>query len=152
MNKEYPNNIEETIWFTWTLDTSDTNIDDWMMSDSWWEEETSTVERQVHQSEMTTTESTGTQWITPVDEVDDTDTAAVLDSVWATKAAVVGWLWYYSQHATKSVVVDWMIEEVANDTARIDALKTLAKLHFDKQFRTVKRNKKLNVVLIRDGQ
>jgi hypothetical protein len=49
-------------------------------------------------------------------------------------------------------VVDGMIEEVDNDSARIDALKTLAKFHFDKQFRTIKRNKKLNVILIRDGQ
>lgn len=61
-------------------------------------------------------------------------------------------LWYYSKEATKHVVVDGILEEVPNDSARIDALKTLAKLHFDKQFRTVKRNKKLNVILIRDGQ
>ncbi len=64
----------------------------------------------------------------------------------------MGGLWYYSQNATKYVVVDGSIEEVDNDSARIDALKTLAKLHFDKQFRTIKRNKKLNVILIRDGQ
>lgn len=101
---------------------------------------------------MTTTESDESEWITPYEEVDESDTSAVLDSVWATKAAVVGWLWLFAQNATKHVVVDWMLEEVSNDSARIDALKTLAKLHFDKQFRTVKRNKKLNVVLIRDGQ
>lgn len=101
---------------------------------------------------MTTAESDESEWITPYEEVDESDTSAVLDSVWATKAAVVGGLWYQSKNATKHVVVDWMLEEVPNDSARIDALKTLAKLHFDKQFRTVKRNKKLNVVLIRDGQ
>ena len=150
MNKTYPTNIEETIWVTWIGDTSNS---DWMMSDSGEEsEETSTAERQVHQSGVTTTESDESEWITPYEEVDESDTSAVLDSVWATKAAVVGGLWYQSQNATKHVVVDWMLEEIQNDSARIDALKTLAKLHFDKQFRTVKRNKKLNVVLIRDGQ
>ena len=93
-----------------------------------------------------------TEWTPEIEEVDDTDTAAVLDSVGATKADVVGGLWYFAQHAKKHVVVDGILEEVPNDSAKIDALKTLSKLHFDKQFKTIKRNKKLNVILIRDGQ
>lgn len=100
---------------------------------------------------MRTWEGEVIEWASEI-EVDENDTGAVLDSVWATKAAVVSGLWYYAKTATKHVVVDGMLEEVENHAGRIDALKTLAKLHFDKQFRTVKRNKKLNVVLIRDGQ
>lgn len=150
MITEDTTNIEEAIGFPLTLDTSD---GDRGGSNPWEEsEETSEALWQVHQSWGTAITSDEPEWTSEIEEVDDTDTAAVLDSVWATKAAVVEGLWYYSKEATKHVVVDGILEEVPNDSARIDALKTLAKLHFDKQFRTVKRNKKLNVILIRDGQ
>lgn len=66
--------------------------------------------------------------------------------------AVVAGIWYMAQNATKPVIIDDEVHYVKNDATKLDALKSLQKLHFDKIYKKAKRNSKLKVVLIRDGK
>ena len=135
-----------------TLDSTDT--DTWMMNSSWQQEEGEAEwsERHVLQStNRTPEESRQFEW--DVEEIEDEDDPSVVaDSVWATKMAVVAGIWYMAQNATKPVIIDDEVQYVKNDAVKLEALKALQKLHFDKALKKSKRNSKLKVVLIRDGK
>lgn len=87
--------------------------------------------------------------------IEESSIEAVIDNVWATDEAIASGLWYLAQNAEKPISLwDGEYDMVHNDSVKLEALKTLAKMkgHFESKKRKKTSTKGIKYILIREPE
>lgn len=148
-SSETSNNIDNTnntSWEdNWTIHSSEMEEpEEWMEVSI--PETTSTIN---YSYERTEVEEDELEW----DVGTESSIEVIIDNVWATDTRIAEWLWYLAQYSEKAISTwDGEYVNVSNDSVKLEALKTLAKMkgHFETKRKKKFTNKGIKYILIRE--